>query len=89
MSIPIALSRVMRKLTFCICVNKDADQLRGNSEADQRLCLCYIDSSIPPLPKSYLPNVLVIPRKRWLHPNITEKLFTGTLRIKSTNQPTS
>ena len=24
------VSRVMRKLTFCICENKDADQLRGN-----------------------------------------------------------
>ena len=31
------------------------------------------------------PKVLVIPRKRWLRPNMTEKLFTGTLRI---NQPT-
>ena len=29
-------------------------------------------------------KVLVIPRKQWLHPNMTEKLFTGTLRI---NQP--
>ena len=27
----------------------------------------------------YLPKVLVIPRKRWLHPDMTEKLFTGTL----------
>ena len=33
----------------------------------------------------YSPKVLVIPRKRWLRPNRTEKLFTGTLRI---NQPT-
>ena len=32
-------------------------------------------------------KVLVIPRKRWLRPNMTEKLFTGMLRIKSTNQP--
>ena len=31
------VSRVMRKPTFCICENKDADQLRGNREADQRL----------------------------------------------------
>ena len=30
-------SRVVRKLAFCICENKDADQLRGNHEADQRL----------------------------------------------------
>ena len=27
----------MRKPDFCICENKDADQLRGNREADQRL----------------------------------------------------
>ena len=37
----------MRKLTFCICENKDADQLRGNREADQRLCFRYKDSTIP------------------------------------------
>ena len=34
----------MRKPTICICENKDADQLRGNSEADQRLCFRYSDS---------------------------------------------
>ena len=28
----------MRKTAFCICGNKDADQLRGNREADQLLC---------------------------------------------------
>ena len=32
------MSRVMRKPDFCICENIDADQLRGNHEADQRLC---------------------------------------------------
>ena len=32
------LSLVMRKPDFCICENKDADQLRGNHEADQRIC---------------------------------------------------
>ena len=37
----------MRKPDFCICENKDADQLRGNREADQRLCFRYIDSAIP------------------------------------------
>ena len=30
------LSRDVRKPDFCICKNKDADQLRGNREADQR-----------------------------------------------------
>ena len=56
------MSRDVRKPDFCICENKDADQLRGNREADQRLCLFYreadqrlcfryTDSTIPPLPK--------------------------------------
>ena len=45
----LEMSRVMRKQTFCICENKDADQLRGNREADQRLCFRYIDSFIPSL----------------------------------------
>ena len=42
----------MRKPAFCICKNKDADQLCGNREADQRLCFCYTYSTIPLLPKS-------------------------------------
>ena len=42
----------MRKTTFCTCENKDADQLRGNREPDQRLCFRYIDSTIPLLSKS-------------------------------------
>ena len=41
------LSQVMRKPTFCICENKDADQLRGNHEAVQRLCFRYIHSTNP------------------------------------------
>ena len=40
------------------------------------------------LSKTYLPpQVLVIPRKRWLRPNMTENLFTRTLSIKP-NQKT-
>ena len=46
------MSPVMRKPAFCICKNKDADQIRGYREADQRLCFCYLDSTIPFLPKS-------------------------------------
>ena len=46
------LSHCVRKPMFCICENKDADQLRGNREADQRLCFRYLDSTIPLLPKS-------------------------------------
>ena len=40
----------MRKPDFCICENKDADQLRGNREADQRLCFRYIYGTIPQRP---------------------------------------
>ena len=46
------MSLCMRKPTICICENKGADQLRGNREADQRLCFRYPDSTIPLLPKS-------------------------------------
>ena len=46
------MSRVMRNSTFCICENKDTDQLRGNREAEQRLCFLYINSTIPLLSKS-------------------------------------
>ena len=46
------MSLVMRKPAFCICENKDADQLRSNCAADQRLCFRYTDSTIPLLPKS-------------------------------------
>ena len=48
----------MRKPAFCICENKDADQLCGNREADQRLCFRYIDSTIPLLPKSEISMLL-------------------------------
>ena len=41
------MSLVLRKPDFRTCENKDADQLRGNREADQRLCYRYIDSTIP------------------------------------------
>ena len=46
-----SLSRVVRKPAFCIWENKDADQLRGNRAADQRLCFRFIDSTIPFIPK--------------------------------------
>ena len=47
----------MRQPAFCICENKDADQLRGNREADQRLCFRYKDSTIPLLPKSEISSI--------------------------------
>ena len=47
----------MRKPDFCICENKDADQLRGNREADQRLCFCYTDSTVPLLSNSEISSL--------------------------------
>ena len=44
------MSLVMRKSAFCICENKDADQLRvasRNREADQRLWSRYTDTIHP------------------------------------------
>ena len=41
------MSHVIRKPTIGIFENKHADQLRGNHEADQRLCFRYIHSPIP------------------------------------------
>ena len=46
------MSPLVRKPTICICENKDTDQLRGYREADQRLCFCYMDSTLPHLLKS-------------------------------------
>ena len=40
-----------------ICENKDADQLRGNREADQRLCFRFTDSTIPLLSKSEISSL--------------------------------
>ena len=48
----------MRKPAFCICESEDADQLRGNREADQRLCFRHTDSTIPLLPKSEISSLL-------------------------------
>ena len=47
----------MRKPAFCICKNKAADQLRHNGKADQCLCFCYTDSTIPQLPKSEISSI--------------------------------
>ena len=46
------MSLIVRKSVFCICENKEADQLRGDREADQHLCFRNTDSTIPLLPKS-------------------------------------
>ena len=49
----------MGKPTICIGENKDADQLRGNHEADQRLCFRFSNSTIPILLKSKISSFLL------------------------------
>ena len=80
------VSRVMRKPAFCICENKDADQLRGDGEADQRLCFRYMDSTKPLLPKTeicslYASSVIAQPclRRTWSE---TPKTVFLTTRLK-------
>ena len=51
------MSRDVREQDFCRCDNKDADQLRGDREADQRLCFRHLDSSIPLLSKSEISSL--------------------------------
>ena len=52
----------------------------GGSKLTQVAVLC------PSARYIYLPKVLVIPRKRWLRPYMTEKLFTGTLSKNETKR---
>ena len=56
----------MRKPAFCTCENKDADQLRGNREADQCLCFRYTDCTIPLPPNSEIfGGALALWLERW------------------------
>ena len=48
----VHMSLVVKKPAFSICENKDADQLRIDCAADQRLCFRYTDGKIPLLPNS-------------------------------------
>ena len=54
------MSRIVRKPDFCLGENKGADQLRGNREADQRLCFRYTDSTISLLLKSEIAKLLAL-----------------------------
>ena len=47
----------MRKLDFFLGENKGADQLRGNREADLRLCFPYTDNKIPLLHKCEISSI--------------------------------
>ena len=56
-SIELKMGRVMKKPAFCICKNKETDQLRGSREADQRLCFRYSDCTISLISKSEISSL--------------------------------
>ena len=53
----LEMSHCIRKPTKCLGEKKGADQLRGNGEADQRLCFRYKDSTIPLVLKSEISSL--------------------------------
>ena len=69
----------MGKPTICIGENKDADQLRGNREADQRLCFRYSDSTIPLLLKSE--NSILSPSSVTVQPDLCQTCSETTLLV--------
>ena len=69
----------MRKPTIWICKNKDADQLRGNREADQRLCFRYSDSTIPLLPKYKISSLY--PSQVAVQPGLCQTWSESTLLV--------
>ena len=81
---PYNLSLVMRKPDFCICDNKDADQLRGYREADQRLCFRYTDSTVSLLPKkrNFKPLAICVVAQPGLCGTWSETPKTGFLRTR-------
>ena len=76
----------MRKPAFCICENKDADQLRSNREAYQHLCFRYTDSKIPLLSKSeiasFKPSSLAVQPGLYQVGSKTPKTGFLTTRLK-------
>ena len=69
------MSLVLSKPAFCICENKDTDQLGGNREADQRLCFRYTDSTIPLQSNLYYKSATFGSGLNWL-------IYTGVCLIK-------
>ena len=69
----------MRKPMFCICENKDADQLRSDHKADQCLCFRYIDSTIPLLSK---PLAIFCSCTAWFVSDLVGNQNIGFLRMR-------
>ena len=65
----------MRKPALCICESKGTDQLCSNRATGQCLCLCYMDITIPVLPKSEISVPSLCPT--WLETTKIGFLLTG------------
>ena len=86
----------MRKWLFANTKNKEADQLLGNREADQRFCFRYMDSTIPLLPSSEIsslqsPSLVVSdlvenPEDRYSHDEAQINRFVPCLCQKSVTE---
>ena len=78
------MSHVMRKPVFCICERRGADQLRGNSAADQHLHYRYRDSTILLLPKSEISSLCLssVAVQPGLCRTMSETTKTGFLMIQ-------
>ena len=72
------------KAGFLHMREQDADQLRGNREADRRLCFSYTDSAISLLPKYEISSLR--PSSVAVQPGLcqtwSETLKTGFLRTR-------
>ena len=77
---PCAITQLGSAVAWWLMPRTPDPEVGGSSPTRVKPC-CVLEQGI------FTPQkVLVIPRKRWLCPNMTEKVFTGTLRI---NQPTN
>ena len=63
----------MRKPDFCLCENKDADQLRGDREADQRLRFRYTDNNASSYIQGLQRPVCVRPGRKPRRPVFSER----------------
>ena len=75
------VSCIMRKPTFCIRENKDADQLHGGPEADQCLYFRYLDSALPLLPKYKISSLYPSPVA--VQPGLCQTWSESTLLVFS------
>ena len=87
------MSRIMRKPAFCICENKDPDQLHSYCAVNRHICwffFRYLESTTPILSK---PRAIFCGRSAWivseLVRNPEDRFSRNTAHMKGTmsNEP--